>query len=300
MMDEENRLLSAEYNNKDIDVSIRPASLKEFTGQDEVCSNLKIYIQAAKSRNESLDHVLLYGPPGLGKTTLAQIIAKEMGVGFRVTSGPMISKAGDLAAILTNLQVNDVLFIDEIHRLSASVEEILYSAMEDFKLDIIIGEGPSARSIRLDLPNFTLVGATTRAGLLSQPLRERFGIPLRLQLYDVKCLTKIISRAAGILNTNIDFDGSQEIAKRSRGTPRIAGRLLKRVRDFATVFNSDIIDVKMANDSLDRLEVDNLGLDSQDLKYLNIINDFYNGGPVGAETIAAALSEQKDTIEEVL
>jgi holliday junction DNA helicase RuvB len=300
MIDEENRLLSAEYDSKDIDLSIRPASLKEFTGQDEVCNNLKIYIQAAKSRNESLDHVLLYGPPGLGKTTLAQIIAKEMGVGFRITSGPMISKAGDLAAILTNLQINDVLFIDEIHRLSASVEEILYSAMEDFKLDIIIGEGPSARSIRLDLPNFTLVGATTRTGLLSQPLRERFGIPLRLQLYDVECLTKIISRAAGILNTQIDFNGAKEIAKRSRGTPRIAGRLLKRVRDFATVFNSDVIEEKMANDSLDKLEVDILGLDSQDLKYLYVINDFYNGGPVGAETIAAALSEQKDTIEEVL
>ena len=282
------------------DPSLRPLSLADFTGQKMVRSNLSVFIQAARARNESLDHVLLYGPPGLGKTTLAQIIAKELNVGFRATSGPVIAKAGDLAAVLTNLQPKDVLFIDEIHRLNPAIEEILYPAMEDRKLDIMIGEGPSARSIRIDLPEFTLVGATTRSGLLTQPLRERFGIPLRLEFYDLVDLTKIVLRAASLLECPMANQGAEEIARRARGTPRIAGRLLRRVRDFASVEGLSSIDGDVARDALNRLDVDPLGLDQQDVRYLKLLVNFYKGGPVGVETIAAALSEQRDTIEEVI
>ncbi len=297
----QSRIVTPEVMSEDItDVSLRPPSLDEFTGQVPVKANLKVFISAAKGRSEAMDHVLLYGPPGLGKTTLAQIIAKELGVGFRSTSGPVIAKAGDLAAILTNLQAHDVLFIDEIHRLNPAIEEVLYPAMEDFKLDLMIGEGPAARSIRLDLPPFTLVGATTRSGLLTQPLRERFGIPLRLTFYRIEELTSIVQRAAKILNLSISEGGANEIARRSRGTPRISGRLLRRVRDFATVMNEEIVTEKIADLALNRLDVDPLGLDAQDLRYLNIIADFYKGGPVGIETLAAALSEQKDTVEEVI
>jgi Holliday junction DNA helicase RuvB len=280
--------------------SIRPSSLRDFTGQQTVCENLNVFITAAKNRQESLDHVLFYGPPGLGKTTLAQIVSKEMGVGFRATSGPILSKAGDLAAVLTNLQPHDVLFIDEIHRLNSNIEEVLYPAMEDFKLDIMIGEGPSARSIRIDLPPFTLIAATTRSGLLSEPLRDRFGIPLRLSFYNIQDLTKIVLRAANILKTNIDDDGAKEIAKRSRGTPRIAGRLLRRVRDYADFLKQPGITLSIAEQSLNRLEVDPLGLDGQDIRYLKTIAEFYKGGPVGVETLAAALSEQRDTIEDAI
>ncbi len=289
-----------DVNNDLKDPSLRPLSLADFTGQKTVRSNLAVFIKAACARNESLDHVLLYGPPGLGKTTLAQIIAKEMNVGFKATSGPVIAKSGDLAAVLTNLQQKDVLFIDEIHRLNPAVEEILYPAMEDRKLDIMIGEGPSARSIRIDLPTFTLVGATTRSGLLTQPLRERFGIPLRLEFYDLADLTKIILRAATLLNCSMTKDGAEEIARRSRGTPRIAGRLLRRVRDFASVEGLREIDVDVAKNALNRLDVDLLGLDQQDVRYLKLLVNFYKGGPVGVETVAAALSEQRDTIEEVI
>lgn len=287
-------------DDKALEPALRPKSLKEFTGQKAVLGNLEVFIKAAKVRQEALDHVLLFGPPGLGKTTLAQIIACEMNVGFKSTSGPVISKAGDLAALLTNLQKNDVLFIDEIHRLNATVEEVLYSAMEDLKLDIMIGEGPAARSIRLDLVPFTLIGATTRSGLLTQPLRERFGIPLRLQFYELDELNSIIQRASKLLNFNLQSDGSKEIAKRSRGTPRVAGRLLRRVRDFAIVNANNIIGKKEAQYALDKLEVDPLGLDLQDIKYLRTIVDYYKGGPVGIETLAAALSEQRDTLEEVI
>ncbi|RZI47131.1 Holliday junction branch migration DNA helicase RuvB [Candidatus Finniella inopinata] len=285
---------------EELEPSLRPLSLADFTGQAAVRSNLSVFIQAAKNRKESLDHVLLFGPPGLGKTTLAQIVAKEMDVGFRATSGPIITKSGDLAALLTNLQPHDVLFIDEIHRLNPTIEEVLYSAMEDFKLDIMIGEGPAARSIRLDLVPFTLIGATTRSGLLSQPLRERFGIPLRLQFYELNELTTIIRRAAKILEFNLIESGAFEIARRSRGTPRVAGRLLRRVRDFASVMGQTIVEEDMAKDALNRLEVDPLGLDAQDIKYLRTIIDYYKGGPVGIETLAAALSEQRDTLEETI
>lgn len=282
------------------DVSLRPLQLSDFTGQQEVRQNLNVFIQAAKQRKEAMDHVLFHGPPGLGKTTLAQIVSNELGVGFRSTSGPIIMKAGDLAAILTNLQPRDVLFIDEIHRLNPAVEEILYPAMEDFKLDIMIGEGPSARSIQIDLPPFTLIGATTRAGFLTQPLRERFGIPLRLNYYTIDELTKIILRAAHLLGCPLSPDGASEIARRSRGTPRIAGRLLRRVRDFSQVAGHKQITLEFTQDALNRLDVDKLGLDTQDRRYLNYMIQYYKGGPVGVETLSAALSEQRDTLEEVI
>lgn len=295
------RLVNAELSlEDDWEATIRPTILNEFIGQQTLRENLIVYINAAKKRQEALDHVLLHGPPGLGKTTLAQIIAHEMNVGFKTTSGPVISKAGDLAAILTNLQPNDVLFIDEIHRLNPAVEEILYTAIEDFKLDVMIGEGPAARSIRLDLPKFTLIGATTRSGLLTQPLRERFGIPLRLQFYNHSELAEIILRAAKILKVIIDSDAALEISSRCRGTPRIAGRLLRRIRDFATLYANNHINKQTANQTLARLEVDDKGLDQQDLRYLQAMANHYNGGPVGVETLAAYLAEQADTIEEVV
>ncbi len=274
--------------------------MDDFIGQKQTIENLRVFVDAARKRGEPLDHVLLHGPPGLGKTTLAQIIAAEMGVGFRVTSGPMLSRAGDLAAILSALQPKDVLFIDEIHRLNPMVEEVLYPAMEDFKLDLIIGEGPSARTVRIDLPHFTLVGATTRIGLLANPLRDRFGIPLRLQFYETKELVLVLTRGAGILNIAIAPDGATEIARRARGTPRVALRLLRRVRDFAQAENTDTITAKLADKALLRLEVDAKGMDSADRRYLMYLAEHYGGGPVGVETIAAGLSEQRDTIEETI
>lgn len=280
--------------------STRPLSLPEFIGQKTVRENLRVFIDAARNRRSAMDHVLLCGPPGLGKTTLAQIIAKELGVGFRATSGPVIARAGDLAAILTNLEESDVLFIDEIHRLNPAVEEILYPAMEDGKLDIIIGEGPAARSVQIDLPPFTLVGATTRSGLLTGPLRDRFGIPLRLEFYDPEELRLIVQRNARLLGMSLTKDGALEIAQRSRGTPRIAGRLTRRVRDFADVSGARNIDAESAHSALTRLDVDRIGLDSMDRRYLHCIADNYGGGPVGVDTIAAALSEQRDVIEEVI
>jgi len=282
------------------EASLRPQSLAEFVGQQTIRENLSVFIAAARARNEALDHVLLHGPPGLGKTTLAQIIARELGVGFRATSGPVLQRAGDLAAILTNLQPRDVLFIDEIHRLQPAIEEVLYPAMEDFQLDLIIGEGPGARSIRIDLPPFTLIGATTRAGLLATPLRERFGIPLRLIFYTPAELERILSRAARLLHVVLTKDGAAEIARRSRGTPRIAGRLLRRVRDFALVQGAHAIDRSLADAALARLEVDRLGLDAMDLKYLSRIAEHHGGGPVGIETLAAALAETRDTLEDVI
>ncbi len=300
--DMENRIVSAEFSSSednDIEISLRPKSLDEYIGQDKAKENLSIYIEAARRRGEPLDHVLLYGPPGLGKTTLAGIIANEMGVNFRVTSGPAIEKPGDLAALLTNLNEGDVLFIDEIHRLSRAVEEVLYPAMEDNVLDIIIGKGPSARSIRLDLHKFTLVGATTRAGQLSAPLRDRFGVILRLELYTPEQLSSIVNRSAGILDIDIDPEGALEIASRSRGTPRIANRLLKRARDFAQVVCEGGITKEASSLALDRMEIDALGLDSIDRLILKTMINNYNGGPVGLETIAAAIGEEAVTIEDV-
>lgn len=282
------------------DVSLRPQSLDEFVGQAKVRGNLKVFIEAAKKRAEALDHVLFVGPPGLGKTTLAQIMAKELGVNFRSTSGPVIAKAGDLAALLTNLEDRDVLFIDEIHRLNPSVEEILYPAMEDFQLDLIIGEGPAARSVKIDLAKFTLVAATTRIGLLTTPLRDRFGIPVRLNFYEVHELEHIVKRGARLLGYAISDDGALEIARRARGTPRIAGRLLRRVRDFALVENISTIDATIADSSLTQLEVDSMGLDQLDTRYLNQIGRKFGGGPVGIETLAAALSEPRDAIEDII
>ena len=300
-MDLENRIVSTGLTETDTDIenSLRPKTLEDYIGQDKVKENLAIYIEAARTRGEALDHVLLYGPPGLGKTTLAGIIANEMGVNIRVTSGPAIEKQGDLAALLTNLQEGDVLFIDEIHRLNRSVEEVLYPAMEDRALDIIIGKGPSARSIRLDLPNFTLVGATTRAGQLSAPLRDRFGVILRLELYTDEQLATIVKRSAGILNIPIEQGGALQIASRSRGTPRIANRLLKRSRDFAQVKCDGVINAEAAEDALSRMEIDQLGLDGIDRRLLTTMIKNYNGGPVGLETIAAAIGEEAVTIEDV-
>lgn len=300
-MDYENRIVSTEFTQADSDIenNLRPKQLSDYIGQDKVKENLSVYIQAAKARGEALDHVLLYGPPGLGKTTLAGIIANEMGVNIRITSGPAIEKQGDLAALLTNLQEGDVLFIDEIHRLNRSVEEVLYPAMEDRALDIIIGKGPSARSIRLDLPNFTLVGATTRAGQLSAPLRDRFGVIFRLELYTPEQLSEIVRRSAGILGIEIDERGARQIASRSRGTPRIANRLLKRSRDFAEVKYNGVITDEAARDALSRMEVDELGLDAVDRRLLTAMIKNYNGGPVGLETIAAAIGEEAVTIEDV-
>ncbi len=282
------------------EASLRPARLDDFVGQRQAKDNLGVFIAAARARGEALDHVLLHGPPGLGKTTLAQIVAHELGVGFRATSGPVILRAGDLAALLTNLEARDVLFIDEIHRLSPAVEEILYPAMEDFRLDLIIGEGPAARSVRIELPPFTLVGATTRAGLISTPLRERFGIPLRLVFYETAELEAIVRRGAGLLKMDLAADGATEIARRARGTPRIAGRLLRRVRDFAAVAGVPLIDRVAADRALERLEVDGLGLDAADRRYLRCVAENYAGGPVGAETLAAAMAEERDTIEDVI
>jgi Holliday junction DNA helicase RuvB len=299
---EEDRLITAAETEDDgfFDVSLRPKILTEYVGQSKVKENLKVFIRAARNRGESLDHVLFYGPPGLGKTTLAHIIAAEMGVNIKSTSGPVIEKPGDLAAVLTNLESGDVLFIDEIHRLSPVVEEILYPAMEDYQLDIMIGQGPSARTIKLDIPRFTLVGATTRAGLLSSPLRDRFGVLNRLEFYSHEELSTIVTRSAGILNVAINGEGADEIARRSRGTPRIANRLLRRVRDFAQVDGDGSISKKMADQALVRLEVDEQGFDQMDRLLLETIIDKFNGGPVGLDTLAAAIGEEKDTIEDVI
>ena len=282
------------------DRALRPLSFADFVGQKSAIRNLQVYVEAARRREEALDHLLLSGPPGLGKTTLSQIVARELGVNFRATSGPVISKAGDLAALLTNLEPRDVLFIDEIHRLNPSVEEVLYPAMEDFELDLIIGEGPAARSIKIDLAPFTLIGATTRAGLLATPLRDRFGIPVRLEFYDTKELTQIVLRAGGKLGMDMTADGAHEIARRARGTPRVAGRLLRRVRDLAEDEGYSTIDVTAADKSLLRLGVDNIGLDRQDMRYLHALCEMFGGGPVGADTMAAALSEARDALEDVI
>ena len=295
-----NRLVTPEARGDDADSSIRPLALGEFIGQAQARANLSVFIQAAKARGDALDHVLFVGPPGLGKTTLAQIVARELGVNFRSTSGPVIAKAGDLAAQLTNLDERDVLFIDEIHRLNPAVEEILYPAMEDYQLDLIIGEGPAARSVKIDLPKFTLVGATTRQGLLTTPLRDRFGIPIRLSFYTHEELELIVRRGARVLGIGMSEDGANEIARRSRGTPRIAGRLLRRVRDFAIVEGAAEVTRAMADRALRLLDVDGVGLDQMDRRYLSLIALSFGGGPVGVETIAAALSEPRDAIEEII
>jgi Holliday junction DNA helicase RuvB len=297
---EQERIISGDRRPEDLDAALRPKTLDEFVGQKAARENLRVFIEAAKARSEALDHVLFFGPPGLGKTTLAQIIARELGVGFRATSGPVIAKSGDLAALLTNLEDGDVLFIDEIHRLNPAVEEVLYPAMEDRALDLMIGEGPSARSVRIDLPRFTLVGATTRQGLLTTPLRDRFGIPVRLNFYSVEELEQVVRRAARLLGLSLTDDGATEIARRSRGTPRISGRLLRRVRDFAYSAGDTVVDARVADAALTRMEVDALGLDAMDRRYLGMIADLYKGGPVGVETLAAGLSEPRDTIEEVI
>ncbi|MCP8894203.1 Holliday junction branch migration DNA helicase RuvB [Shinella daejeonensis] len=299
-MSEPNRLLSPEKRGEDIDTALRPQTLDDFTGQKEARANLKIFIEAAKNRGEALDHVLFVGPPGLGKTTLAQIMAKELGVNFRSTSGPVIAKAGDLAALLTNLEERDVLFIDEIHRLNPAVEEILYPAMEDFQLDLIIGEGPAARSVKIDLSKFTLVAATTRLGLLTTPLRDRFGIPVRLNFYTVEELESIVRRGARLMGLGMTDEGAREIARRARGTPRIAGRLLRRVRDFAEVARAEAVTQVLADEALTRLLVDTMGLDQLDRRYLSMIAHNFGGGPVGIETIAAGLSEPRDAIEDII
>ena len=297
----EDRVVSPEAkSDDDSEVNLRPQTLDEFIGQANICENLQIFVAAARSRGEALDHVLFHGPPGLGKTTLAQIVARELGVGFRATAGPVIARAGDLAAILTNLNARDVLFIDEIHRLNPAVEEILYPALEDHQLDLIIGDGPAARSVRIDLPPFTLVGATTRTGLVTSPLRERFGIPLRLDFYGTEELEEIVRRNAAKLKFDLTDEGAREIGRRSRGTPRIAVRLMRRVRDFAAVEGTARVDAELADKSLSRLEVDQRGLDALDRRYLRCIGENYGGGPVGVDTIAAALSEQRDALEEVI
>ena len=295
------RLVTGDAHAEDgLDTGLRPQRLDDFIGQHQARDNLRVFIEAARARGEAMDHTLFFGPPGLGKTTLAQIVARELGVSFRATSGPVIAKAGDLAALLTNLEPRDVLFIDEIHRLNPAVEEILYPAMEDFQLDLIIGEGPAARSVRIDLPPFTLVGATTRSGLITTPLRDRFGIPTRLDFYSVAELTEVVARGAAILKMPLSGDGAAEIAARSRGTPRIAGRLLRRVRDFALVAGREEVDVEAADAALTRLQVDKLGLDGMDRRYLRCIGETYGGGPVGIDTLAAALSEPRDAIEDII
>ena len=299
-MNSPRRLVTPEIRDDDVDATLRPQRLSEFIGQDKARANLSVFIEAAAARKEALDHVLFVGPPGLGKTTLAQIVARELGVNFRATSGPVIAKAGDLAALLTNLEPRDVLFIDEIHRLNPAVEEILYPAMEDFQLDLIIGEGPAARSVKIDLSPFTLIGATTRAGLLTNPLRDRFGIPVRLNFYSEAELEQIVNRGARVLGLSMSADGANEIARRARGTPRIAGRLLRRVRDFAHVDGAERIDRKTADRALGELEVDAAGLDAMDRRYLSTIANNYGGGPVGVDTLAAALSEPRDAIEDII
>ncbi|WP_173934035.1 Holliday junction branch migration DNA helicase RuvB [Chelativorans sp. Marseille-P2723] len=299
-MSDAGRIVSAAERGEDADATMRPQTLDEFVGQKAARANLKIFVEAARARGEALDHVLFVGPPGLGKTTLAQIMARELGVNFRSTSGPVIAKAGDLAALLTNLEERDVLFIDEIHRLNPAVEEILYPAMEDYQLDLIIGEGPAARSVKIDLAKFTLVAATTRLGLLTTPLRDRFGIPVRLEFYTVDELKAIVARGARILDLPLSDDGAEEIARRARGTPRIAGRLLRRVRDFASVAGAEKVTRAIADAALSRLEVDALGLDQLDRRYLSMITENFGGGPVGVETIAAALSEPRDAIEDII
>jgi Holliday junction DNA helicase RuvB len=296
----DNPTLSPQRQPEDADAALRPKTLGEFVGQEAARENLRVFIEAARHRGEAMDHVLFFGPPGLGKTTLAQIVAKELGVGFRATSGPVIGKAGDLAALLTNLEANDVLFIDEIHRLNPVVEEVLYPAMEDRALDLIIGEGPSARSVRIDLPPFTLIGATTRQGLLTTPLRDRFGIPVRLNFYTVDELERVVTRGSRLLGLALDSGGAREIARRSRGTPRVAGRLLRRVRDFAHAAGAELVTAAVADTALTRLEIDKLGLDAMDRRYLRMIADIYKGGPVGVETLAAGLAEPRDTVEEVI